>query len=206
MEMLTDLLQSAKGEIIAGILFALLGWVYSRFRRVTRLYKRQKQELERMTEELTRLGATKQEFERMQAELKSKSEALRLAEAQEQTAEQRAAELQRQLEATQAELHRKDDALQESVQHTAELQRQLEATQAELQQLKAAAKRSAMSDEDFMELCKLGLAQVVEGAIENGANVNATNNSGWTALMFAALRGHTETARVLLQHLSLIHI
>ncbi len=54
-----------------------------------------------MTDELIRLGATKQEFERMQAELKSKSEALRQAEAQEQATEQRARELQRQLEATQ---------------------------------------------------------------------------------------------------------
>ncbi len=57
MEILIDLLKSAKGEIIAGILFALLGWVYSRFRRITRLYKRQKQKqkLERMKDDFIEL-------------------------------------------------------------------------------------------------------------------------------------------------------
>lgn len=57
MEILIDLLKSAKGEIIAGILFALLDWVYSRFRRITRLYKRQKekQKLERMKDDFIEL-------------------------------------------------------------------------------------------------------------------------------------------------------
>lgn len=45
MEVFIDLLKSAKGEIIAGIVFALLGWLYNRFRKLTRLYKKQKQEM-----------------------------------------------------------------------------------------------------------------------------------------------------------------
>ena len=61
-------------------------------------------------------------------------------------------------------------------------------------------KRPAMSDEDFIELCKSGNAVKVEEAIRNGANINAKNNKGWTALMWAAYYGHAEVAEVLLKH------
>ncbi|MCL2010843.1 MAG: ankyrin repeat domain-containing protein, partial [Synergistaceae bacterium] len=43
-----------------------------------------------------------------------------------------------------------------------------------------------MSDEDFLELCKSGTAHEIEAAIKNGANVNAADDKGTTALMHAA--------------------
>ena len=43
----------------------------------------------------------------------------------------------------------------------------------------------AMSDDDFIELCKTGTAQQVEQAIKAGASVNAKNIFGETALMNA---------------------
>ena len=49
------------------------------------------------------------------------------------------------------------------------------------------AQRSAMSDAEFIELCKSGTAQQVAEAIKAGADVNAKDNDGWTALMFAAV-------------------
>ena len=61
-------------------------------------------------------------------------------------------------------------------------------------------KRPAMNDAEFVELCRVGDVVKVEEAIQNGAYVNARNNNGWTALMMAALNGHTETARVFLQN------
>ena len=45
---------------------------------------------------------------------------------------------------------------------------------------------TAMSDEDFIELCKTGTAQQVTDAIKVGANVNAKDDDDRTALMFAA--------------------
>jgi ankyrin repeat protein len=36
--------------------------------------------------------------------------------------------------------------------------------------------------------------------IEKGANVNARNSLGVTALMFAAMAGHKETVSMLIQH------
>ncbi len=228
MEVLADLLYSAKGEIIAGIFFALLGWVYSRFRKLTRLYKRQKQELERMTSEMQHLGATKQEFERLQ-------EALRQAEAQHQEDEQRITELQNQLEREhermQAELNHKSEAQErEYEQRISELQNQLEREhermQAELQRkeesLKQAEAQKAeearqraevqrqlevlkknhppMSDYDFIELCKSGDAGKVEEALMFVADVNAKDKYGYTALMRAASNGHTGVAELLLKH------
>ncbi|MBR1602034.1 MAG: ankyrin repeat domain-containing protein [Synergistaceae bacterium] len=43
-----------------------------------------------------------------------------------------------------------------------------------------------MRDEDFIKLCKIGTAQQVAHAMENGANVNAKDNDGNTALIWAA--------------------
>ncbi|MBQ6002370.1 MAG: ankyrin repeat domain-containing protein, partial [Synergistaceae bacterium] len=61
-------------------------------------------------------------------------------------------------------------------------------------------KRPPMSDDDFVELCKSGDAVKVEEAIINGANVNAKDNKGYTALMWAAEKGHTEIAEMLINH------
>ena len=58
----------------------------------------------------------------------------------------------------------------------------------------------AMSDAEFVELCKSGNAAKVEEAIRNGANVNAKDWYGKTALMLAVDREHIETVRVLLQN------
>ena|GEM_PF-1677335 len=45
---------------------------------------------------------------------------------------------------------------------------------------------AAMSDEDFLKLCESGTAQEVARAIKSGANVNASDRNGRTALMVAA--------------------
>ena len=121
------------------------------------------------------LERLKQEEERLNAELKRKEEALKEVEAHRVDEERKRAELQRQLEAQQAE----------------EARRKAEPEK---------PKRPAMSDEEFLELCETGDAVKVAEAIRNGANVNARNNIGSTALIYAAYEGHTETARVLLQN------
>ena len=60
---------------------------------------------------------------------------------------------------------------------------------------------SAISDEAFVGLCESGNAGEIEEAILNGANVDAKeSNYGTTALMAAALKGKTETAKLLLRH------
>ena len=63
-----------------------------------------------------------------------------------------------------------------------------------------AAKRSAINDAEFVELCKTGNAVKVSRAIKNDANVNAKDNDGYTALIMAVVDGHTETAELLLKH------
>jgi ankyrin repeat protein len=47
--------------------------------------------------------------------------------------------------------------------------------------------RAAMSDRDFIELCKSGSLEEIQAAIKNGADANAKDNAGWTALMMAVL-------------------
>ena len=49
-----------------------------------------------------------------------------------------------------------------------------------------AAAGAAMSDGDFIELCKSGTAQQVADAIKVGADVNAKTKGGLTALMMVA--------------------
>ncbi|MBQ3763698.1 MAG: ankyrin repeat domain-containing protein, partial [Synergistaceae bacterium] len=183
----------ARGEITAGLVLALLGWLYSRYRMLMRNYRRKKQELERIENEMFRLGATKQEIERLQAELKE-------SEAQRQ-------DIQTQLEQAKAEIQRKDEALRESeaqkaeeARQKAEIQRQLDVLRQELEREKAKKRIPPMSDDDFLVLCESGDVTKVAEAIMNGSNVNAKNNDGWTALMLAALNGHADVAEVLLKH------
>ena len=60
---------------------------------------------------------------------------------------------------------------------------------------------AAISDGDFLELCKSGTVQEVEAAIKNGANVNAEDEDGWTALMIAATNNsNPEIISVLLKN------
>ena len=61
-------------------------------------------------------------------------------------------------------------------------------------------KRPAMSDAKFWKLCETGSTQEVEEALRNGADVNARDKHGETALMKAAIYGRTEVAEALLKH------
>ena len=57
----------------------------------------------------------------------------------------------------------------------------------------------AISDDAFISLCMTGTAQKVRAAITNGANVNAANSKGRTALMLAVLKNpHYEVIDLLL--------
>ena len=58
----------------------------------------------------------------------------------------------------------------------------------------------AMSDDDFMKLCKAADPAKIQEAINNGANVNAKDNSGWTVSMRAAKKGQAEILEILLKH------
>ena len=188
-----DAIMGAKNEIIGGIVLALLAWAYHKFRVLMKLYKQKKQELERINDEMLKFGATKEEVKRLQ-------EALSQAESQQQ-------ELKSQLEAAQAELQRKDEALrqaeeksQEDSRRIEELKRQIEALQQELEREKAKKKLPPMNDDDFLRLCKSGDARKVEEAIMNGANVNAKNTFGNTALIEAVMGGRYEIAEMLLKY------
>lgn len=153
-----DMLYGARNEIIGGIVLMLLAWCWHKFRVMLKKYKTMKHELDRMREEMTQIGATKEEHERLTRELQQKDEALSQSEAK------------------------------------------INELQQELEREKARKKIPPMSDDDFLELCKSGDAKKVEQAIMNGANVNAKDNNGWTALMLVTLNNHAETAELLLKH------
>ena len=59
--------------------------------------------------------------------------------------------------------------------------------------------RKRISDQQFLEMCKEGNTQGVIEAIKSGANVNAKDNDGFTALILAAVFGHTEIVKALIQ-------
>ena len=42
-----------------------------------------------------------------------------------------------------------------------------------------------------------GRAEIVRDLLDAGANINIRDNDGWTALMFAAMHGHTDVVRTL---------
>ncbi len=67
-----------------------------------------------------------------------------------------------------------------------------------IQQSPEEAKRPIMSDKDFVNLWKSGNVSEIEEAINNGVNVNAKNNTGFTALMWAIDKGCTEIAELLI--------
>ena len=56
-----------------------------------------------------------------------------------------------------------------------------------------------LNDEQFVEMCKKGNTQRVIEAVNAGANVNAKDKYGVTALMWAAKKGHAEIANVLIK-------
>ena len=52
---------------------------------------------------------------------------------------------------------------------------------------------------DLMEAARLGDTDTARLLIDAGADVNARDNNGWTALMSAVWEGHTDTARLLIR-------
>ena len=156
MENVIEWLREARGEIIAGLVLALLGWLYSRYRSFMKMYRLKKKELERMENDMFRFGNTKKEIESLQ-------EALKESEAQRQ-------DVKNQLETLQQELRRKDEALRESEaksheasQRIEELQSQLETSQAEIQRKNETATTAEPTKiaHDFLEK----LAQIIAPAM-----------------------------------------
>ena len=64
----------------------------------------------------------------------------------------------------------------------------------------AKPKRPAISDNEFVKLCGFGTAREVEEALQDGANVDARDMFGRTALHEAAGHGKADVAEILLQH------
>ncbi len=60
-------------------------------------------------------------------------------------------------------------------------------------------RRKTISDQHFIDMCKEGDTQGVIEAIKAGANVNAKDQGGWTALMWAADNGYTEIVNALIE-------
>ena len=80
-------------------------------------------------------------------------------------------------------------------------QRKIETQRREQPQRKLNRQRHAISDEDFVELCKSGNTQAVEEAIIDGANVNAEVLLNHGADVDAKdNEGNTEIARLLREY------
>ena len=63
----------------------------------------------------------------------------------------------------------------------------------------ATFKRKIISDQQFLDICREGYTQGVIEAINSGANVNAKDKYGYTALMLAAENGHIEIVNTLIK-------
>ena len=170
METLIDWLREAREEIIAGLVLALLGWLYKALFKKKEQTDTDIQQVLKDLEEQRRKEAERRAELELELEQKRHEEALRTAEAQKEEARK----------------------LEESLQHNQMQIKQLVA--------KSRAKRPVMSDSKFVELCKSGDAARVEEVIIDGANVNAKDDYGWTVLMWAASYGCVEVAEVLLKY------
>ena len=51
-----------------------------------------------------------------------------------------------------------------------------------------------------MLACLYGRIETAQFLIDNGANINAKDNYGWTSLMRACYNGHIETAQILIDN------
>ena len=162
------------GEIVGVVLIACFLAAFPSLRSLFTDYVLP-EKTESQTELQSELEKHRQEEERLKAELRQREAALKEAEAKKAEEERKRAELQRQLEAQKAE----------------EARRKAEAEK---------PKRPAMSDAEFVKLCRARDTVKVAEAIRNGANVNAKNKDGRTALFWAVLYDRTEIVRVLLQN------
>jgi len=57
----------------------------------------------------------------------------------------------------------------------------------------------AIKKTEFWRASKNGNIDVVKQYIEEGSDVNAKDENGWSALMWASYNGHLDTAELLLQ-------
>ena len=81
-----------------------------------------------------------------------------------------------------------------------ESEQQLEALQQEQKQIYTGKQCTAISDNEFIKLCAEGNAEKIEEAINNGANIEAKDDNGNTALILAASEGYTQIVELLLQY------
>lgn len=72
--------------------------------------------------------------------------------------------------------------------------------QKEQEQIKGEKQSNPISDSEFMKLYKEGDVEKIEEAIRNGVNINAKDDNGNTALIWAAFEGKTEIAELLLKY------
>ena len=182
-EIIFEGIKQFAGEII-GVLLFIVAWKMSpRFRSLFGQYNKLKDN--NLSE------SESQEEKQKSPEQEKQQQEVQLKKVLEQSGVERAEEAKREEEerliALRAEVERQKKALA-----------QIEAQKAE--DAKRRKKRPAMSDWDFIKLCEYGNVGKVEEAIKDGANVNAEDNDGWTALMWAVFYVYTEIVKLLLEH------
>lgn len=195
-------LKDARSEIIGGLVVALIVGLCSMLP-----FGGANHEAEHSQEDSRSVIELRNQLEALKAEIHRRDEDLRQSDTRQQEDSQRVTDLRSQVEALKQELQRKDEALkqaeaqkQEASRNVTELRSQVDTLQQELQREKSKKKRLAMIDSEFIELCKSGNTEKVKEAIIDGANVNAKGNHGYTALMWAAWRGHTQIAELLIKY------
>ena len=57
-----------------------------------------------------------------------------------------------------------------------------------------------LNDKEFFRLCNSGNAAQIKEAVTNGANINAKDSDGWTALILAAYDGNNKVAEILVKY------
>ena len=58
----------------------------------------------------------------------------------------------------------------------------------------------AKLNKSLFNAAKVGSLSVVKAALENGADVNAKTNDGWTALMYASYKKPIDVAKLLIEN------